>query len=56
MLYVITTDTLPYPKQILSYTSSKLLLHTRQLIVFIQPSVQNMSIIICTCKVSVEWY
>ncbi len=30
--------------------------HTWQTIVFIQPGMQDMSIIICAYKVSVDWY
>ncbi len=30
--------------------------HTWRPIVFIQPGVQDMSIIICAFKISIEWY
>ncbi len=50
----------PFPNAIhiphMSTNSEILLYHTWQTIVFIQPGVQEMSIIICASKVSVDQY
>ncbi len=56
-IHVVTSVTHAYGYELFKhYVCSYAIYHTWRPIVFIQPGEQDMSIIICACKVSVDWY